>query len=84
MAAPKLEQNGIVWSRHIDGETRTVIYKRLRRIYTDAVQPDGTIPDPEAFEIVIQEAAKHAANDAVDGYDVRPWQEKPHVYWKGA
>jgi hypothetical protein len=76
MATPKLEQNGIVWSRQIDGKTKKVIYKRLRRIYTDAVTPDGSIPDNGAFEEVVQEAAKHAANDAVDGYDVRPWEER--------
>jgi hypothetical protein len=84
MAVPKFEQNDIVWSHQIDSETHKVTHKRLRRIYTDAIEPDGSIPDSKAFEFVVKEAAKHAANDAVDGYDVRPWQEKPHVYWTGA
>ncbi len=77
MAEPQVEQNGIVWHREVDRKTQKVVFKRLRRIYTDTVSEDGSIPDIDAFTGVVRDAAKHPANEAVDGFDMRPWTERP-------
>jgi hypothetical protein len=77
MTEPKVEQGGIVWTHEVDRKTFKIVHKRLRRVYTDALAPDRSIPDPVVFERIFRDLAGHPANEAVDGFDVKPWEEKP-------
>lgn len=79
MAEPKIEQGGIVPSpAERDPKTGQFIFKRLRRIYTDAMAPDS-VPDWNIFQRALDEAIKQTAGQDIDGIDMRPWSEKPNA-----
>lgn len=49
---------------------------RLRRIYTDAVGPDATVPDEaELTDAIAKAEAATRQDENFDGFQFEPWQE---------
>jgi len=59
----------------VDPKTKKMVVKRLRRVYTDAVGPNGTVPDEERLKRAIDDAIDQTSEDDNDGIDLQPLRD---------
>jgi hypothetical protein len=72
MAKPIVKQGEIITTHEVDKETGKAVVKRRRRIFTDAVGPNATVPDEGNLEEAIKDALDQTAGQDIDGLDLAP------------